>query len=72
MVDKMSEFMGTVCLQTALMGLTLAFKEKYGDETFNVTKAYVERMGGMIGSQMKEKGGITASDAHAIKQVYHA
>jgi hypothetical protein len=26
----------------------------------------------MIGAQMKEKGGITGSDAHAIKQVYHA
>jgi hypothetical protein len=73
MVDNMSpEFMGTVRLQTALMGLTLAFKEKYGDETFNVTKAYVERMGGMIGSQMKEKGGVVGSDAHAIEQVYHA
>jgi hypothetical protein len=73
MVDKLSpEFMGTVRLQTALMGLTLAFKEKYGDETFNVTKDYVERMGRMIGAQMKEKGGITGSDAQAIKQVYHA
>jgi len=72
MVDKMSpEFMGTVRIQTGLMGLTLAFKEKYGAETFDVTKAYVVRMGRMIGSQIKEKGGITGSDATAIEQVYH-
>ena len=66
------QFMGTVRIQTALMGLTLAFKEKYGDDAFAVTKAYVERMGMMIGSQLKDKGEITGSNVSAIEQVYHA
>jgi hypothetical protein len=66
------QFMGTVRIQTALMGLALAFKEKYGDEAFDVAKGYVERMGMMIGSKLKEESGIAGSDVSAIEQVYHA
>lgn len=72
MVELSPAFLGTVRLQTALMGLTLAFKERYGDSSFEVTKAYVEHMGRMIGSQLKETGGITGSNVSAIERVYHA
>ena len=73
MVDKMlPQFMGTVRIQTAIMGLTLAFKEKYGEEALDVAKAYVEGMGMMIGWQLKQEGGITGSDVSAIERVYHA
>ena len=77
MVNRLSkekfsaEFMGGVQLQTALMGLTLAFKKKYGDEAVNVSKAFVEQMGTMMGNNFKEKGGIKGSGIHEIEKVLH-
>jgi hypothetical protein len=65
------EFMGAVQLQSALMGLTLAFKKKYGDDAAKVTEAFAEQMGTMIGNNFKEKGNITGSGIHEIEQVFH-
>ncbi len=37
--EKLSpQFEGTVRLQSALMGITLAFKERYGDEALEISK----------------------------------
>jgi hypothetical protein len=76
-ITKMSEkfspaFQGGVQLQSALMGLTLAFKKKFGDEALKVTQAFAEQMGTMIGNQMKEKAGVTSSGIHDIEKVFHA
>jgi hypothetical protein len=65
------EFTGGVQLQSALMGLTLAFKKKYGDEATNVTKAFVEQMGTMMGNSFKEKGGVKGSGLHEVERVLH-
>lgn len=73
MSEKFSpEFQGGVQLQSALMGLTLAFKKKFGDEALKVTQAYAERMGTMIGNQIKEKTGVTGSGIHDVERVFHA
>jgi len=64
------EFMGGVQLQTALMGLTLAFKQKYGDEAVNITKAFVEQMGTRMGNNFKEKGDVKGSGIPDIEKVY--
>ena len=65
------EFIGGVQLQTALMGLTLAFKKKYGDEAVNVAKTFVEQLGTIMGNNFKEKGGIKGSGIHEIEKVFH-
>lgn len=73
MSEKFSpEFQGGVQLQSALMGLTLAFKKKFGDEAIKVTQAFAEQMGTMIGNQIKEKTGVTGSGIHDVKKVFHA
>ena len=66
------EFQGGVQLQSALMGLTLAFKKRFGDEAIKVTQAFSEQMGTMIGNQMKEKAGVTDSGIHDVEKVFHA
>jgi len=35
-------FQGTVQLFSALMGLTLAFKQRYGDEALKITQVFGE------------------------------
>ncbi|MGC1120658.1 MAG: hypothetical protein WBA22_06150 [Candidatus Methanofastidiosia archaeon] len=72
MNEKLSpEFLGSVRLQSALMGLTLAFKEKYGDEALNITKTFAEQIGIMMGSDMKKGMGITGSKIEDIEKVFH-
>ena len=66
------EFIGGVQLFTALMGLTLAFKQKFGDEALEVTRGFAEQMGMKMGNQFKEKAGITGSGTEDVERVYHA
>ena len=66
------EFQGGVQLQSALMGLTLAFRRVYGDEALKVTQAFAEQMGTMIGNQIKGKIGVTGSGIHDVERVFHA
>ncbi len=66
------EFQGAVQLQSALMGLTLAFKNKYGDEALKVTQAFAEQMGTMLGNMIKEKTGITGSGIREVERLLHA
>jgi len=73
MSEKFSpEFQGSVQLQSALMGLTLAFQKKYGDEAVKVTQAFAEKMGIMIGNRIKEKAGVAGSGVHEVEGVFHA
>jgi len=65
------EFMGGVQLQSALMGLTLAFQKKYGDEVVKITQAFAEQMGTRIGNNFKEKAGITGSGVREVERVFH-
>lgn len=65
------EFMGGVQLQSALMGLTLAFQRKYGDEAVKITQAFVEQMGTRMGNNFKEKGGIKGSGIKEVERVFH-
>ena len=65
------EFMGGVQLQSALMGLTLAFQKKYGDEAVKITQAFAEQMGTRMGSNFKEKAGITGSGVREVERVFH-
>jgi hypothetical protein len=66
-----SEFIGRVQLQSALMGLTLAFKNKYGDEAGRVAEAFVEKMGTVMGSNFKEKSGVKGSKIGEVERVLH-
>ena len=71
--EKLSpQFQGAVRLQSALMGLTLAFKEKYGDEALEIAKAFTKQLGIKIGTQFKEKAGVVGSGIKDIESVLHA
>lgn len=71
--EKMSpQFEGTVRLQSALLGLTLAFKEKYGDEVLEIAKTFMKQFGVRMGSQIKEKAGVAGSGLEDIEMVLHA
>ncbi|MCP8304059.1 MAG: hypothetical protein H3Z50_01095 [archaeon] len=65
-------FQGGVQLQSALMGLTLAFKQKYDDAALKITEAFVEKMGVRLGNQIKEKAGIKGSSIQDIELVLHS
>ena len=65
------EIQGIVQLQSALFGLTQAFKEKYGDEALKVSESFIENMGVKMGTQIKEKEGITGSDLQDVEKVFH-
>jgi len=65
-------FQGTVQLFSALMGLTLAFKQRYGDEALKITQVFGEQMGIRLGNQIKEKAGIKGSTIQDIERVVHA
>jgi len=72
MSEKFSpEFLAGVQLQTALMGLSLAFKKKYGDEALKVTQAFAEQMGTSMGKNFKEKANIAGSGIRDIERVFH-
>jgi len=65
-------FMAGVQMITALMGMTLAFKQRFGDEAMEVARGFAEHLGTKVGSQFKERAGITGSGIHDIERVYHA
>jgi len=66
------QFQATVQLQSALMGLTLAYKQKYGDEALEVAKAFIKQLGIRLGNQLKEKTGVVGSGPKDIERVLHA
>ena len=66
------EFQRGLKLQSALMGLTLAFKSKYGGEAIEVAQAFAEQMGTMIGNKVKETAGITGSGIEDVEKLFHA
>jgi hypothetical protein len=53
------------------MGLTLAFRQKYGDEALEITKTFTKQLGARIGNQIKEKTG-AGSSLEDIESVLHA
>ena len=65
------EFMAGVQLMSALMGLTLAYKKRFGDEAMKVTQGFAEQMGTMMGNQFKEKAGIKGSGIQEVERIFH-
>jgi hypothetical protein len=65
------QMQGTVNLMTAVMGLTLAMKQRFGDGAIDVTKNFVEQMGVKMGNQVAEKAGIEGHDLKAISKTLH-
>lgn len=66
------QFQGVVQLQSALMGMALAFKERYGDEALEIAKTYTKQLGMNIGNQIKKQAGITGSGLIDIEKTLHA
>ncbi len=66
------QFEGAVRLQSALMGLTLAFKERYGNEALQIAKQFTKQLGMNIGNQLKQQASITGSGLKDIETVLHA
>lgn len=54
---------------TGLFGLTLAFREKYGDEAWEVLKNFMGRVGHMHGEAFKEKTGIEVKGPEDLKRL---
>lgn len=71
-VKSSPQFKGAVQLQSALMGLALAYKQKYGDESLEVAKAFTKQLGVKLGNQLKKNLGIVGSDLKDIERVLHA
>jgi len=44
------EFMSGVQMITALMGMTVAFKQRFGDEALEVARGFAEQLGTKVGS----------------------
>ena len=65
-------FEGAVRFQSALMGMALAFKEKYGEEALEIAKQFTKKLGMNIGNQIKKQAGITGSNLKAIEKTLHA
>jgi hypothetical protein len=66
------QFQGAVQLQSVVMGLTLAYKQKYGDEALEVAKAFTKQLGVRLGKQLKEKIGVVGFGLKEIESVLHA
>jgi hypothetical protein len=66
------QFQSSVQLQSALMGLALAYKQKYGDEALEVTKTFTKQLGIRLGNQLKQKTGVAGSSLKDIERVLHA
>jgi hypothetical protein len=65
------QFQGAVQFQSALMGLALAYKQKYGVEALEVAKAFMKQLGVRLGNQLKKNIGIVGSDLKDIERVLH-
>ena len=71
--EKLSpQFEGAVRLQSALMGMALAFKEKYGDEALETAKRFIKQLGMNIGNQIKKEANISGSSLTDIERTLHA
>lgn len=71
--EKLSpQFEGAVRLQSVLMGITLAFKERYGDEALEIAKKFTKQLGMNIGNQIKKQAGITGSSLKDIEKALRA
>ena len=66
------QFEGVVRLQSALMGMALAFKERYGDEALEIAKKFTKQLGMKLGNQIKRQAGITGSSLKDIEKTLHA
>jgi len=66
------EFTAGVQLMSALMGMTLAFKKRFGDEAMKVAQGFTVQLGTTMGNKFKEKAGIKGSGIHDIERLYHA
>ena len=66
------QFEGLVRLQSALMGITLAFQERYGDEALEIYKQFIKQLGMNIGNQIRKQAGITGSSLKDIEKTLHA
>jgi hypothetical protein len=66
------QFQAALQLQSALMGLALAYKQKYGDEALEVAKTFTKQLGIRVGNQFKEKTGVVGSGLKDIESVLHA
>jgi hypothetical protein len=66
------QFMTGVQVISAITGLTLAFKEKVGDEALEITKNFSEQMGTMMGENIKKEANITGSGIEDMEKVFHA
>lgn len=66
------QFMAGVQLISSLTGLTLAFKQKYGEEALEISRRFAENMGTMMGNKFKEMASVTGKDIQDIERVYHS
>ena len=55
-----------------LMRLTMAFREKYGDETFETLRSFMEKLGEKRGQELKQKQGIIGKSIEDIKRMFEA
>ena len=72
MKEVTPQFLGVVRLQSALMGLTSAFKKEYGDEALDIAKGFTHQLGIKMGDEVKEKAGVVGSSLKDIEKVLHA
>ena len=56
----------------ALMNLTMAFKERYGEETFDILTSFMVNMGEKRGEELKRKQGITGGSIEDIKRMFES
>ncbi|KUO40470.1 MAG: hypothetical protein AVW06_02370 [Hadesarchaea archaeon DG-33-1] len=63
------EYQGVVRGMTALMGLAMAYRERYGDESLEVIKSFGEKMGTKMGNELKQKGGIKGSGLEDMRKM---
>ena len=70
--DRAEEKMKFVEPQMATIGYMLANYEKFGEDALKVASKYFYELGRSIGRSVKEKMGITESDANAVATVMNA
>lgn len=54
---------------TGLAGLALAFREKYGDEAWEVFRSFMGKVGQTQGKALKEKAGIEGKGPEDVKRL---
>ena len=66
------EFVAGVQMISALTGMTLAFRQRFGDDALMVARGFSEQLGMRMGKMFMERANITGSDIRDIEKVYHA